>query len=236
MDADKKGWEGKLSGTSNVHFAMKYSIPPVGTVAHEWFMGIAAYTNDYEHATETALRYWIGCFGEGVLGIALTDTFGTPVFLNAFKRPVPRYTTAASGAASVLPSVAGDASTSTAGNLADTKPPVEAPIHDDEKGEGEMRSYAQVFAGVRQDSGDPVEFVKKMRVFYDGQAIREKKTIVFSDSLNIDRCLEYKKTAEEHGFRPTFGIGTFFTSKLLSPSVRPKELSLWTAVLAVVLG
>ena len=213
-EAKSRDWKGKLSGTSNVHFAMKHSLPPVGTVAHEWFMAIAAYTDDYEHATEAALRYWIGCFGEGVLGIALTDTFGTPVFLDAFKQPVPTYTTAAAGAASILPSVAGDASTSTAGNLASTKPPVAAPIANGVKEEAQPRSYAQVFAGVRQDSGDPVGFLKQMRDFYDSQNIKDKKTIVFSDSLNIDRCLEYKQAAEEQGFQPTFGIGTFFTSML----------------------
>ena len=203
-DASRDGITGKFSGTSNVHFAMKYGVPPVGTVAHEWFMGIASITNDYEHANETGLRYWVGCFGEGVLGIALTDTFGTPSFLKAFKGSMPSPTLAQEDA--VATRIPG-ADIAAAPERNDSNP-------EKHSINGIPRSYARIFAGVRQDSGNPKEFIKTMRDFYDSQGIKEKKTIVFSDSLNVDLCLEYKDAAEEAGFAPSFGIGTFLTSSL----------------------
>jgi nicotinate phosphoribosyltransferase len=55
------------------------------------------------------------------------------------------------------------------------------------------------------------------RDFYDKEGIKDKKTIVFSDSLNVELCLEYKAIAEAAGFQPVFGVGTFFTSKLAPP-------------------
>lgn len=194
-DAQKRDLPGKLSGTSNVHLAMRFNLPPVGTVAHEWFMGIAAITNDYLKASEEALRRWIGCFGEGVLGIALTDTFGTPAFLKAFSRPI-----------SYLP---------------DTP---NIPLLDGTQSTTSSRSYAEVYAGVRQDSGDPTSFVKVMRDFYESQGIKDKKTIVFSDSLNIEKCIEYKRISEEQGFQPTFGVGTFLTNDFVQLSTGKKSV------------
>ena len=82
---------GKLLGTSNVHFAMKHGVGPIGTVAHEWYMTIAAINDDYENANELGLKHWLDCYGEGVLGVALTDTFGTPNFFKGFKKPVPAH-------------------------------------------------------------------------------------------------------------------------------------------------
>lgn len=179
-EAEKKGFPGKLSGTSNVHLAMRFNIPPVGTVAHEWFMGVAAIIGDYKTATEEALRHWVGCFGTK-LGIALTDTFGTQEFLRAFSLPVR---------------------------------PVEGgfPAETFQKADGSMKTYAETFAGIRQDSGDPAEYTKAMRDFYDKQGITDKKLLVFSDSLNIEKCLEYKTISDKLGFQPTFGVGTFLTN------------------------
>ena len=213
-EATIKGWKGKLTGSSNVHFAMKHDILPVGTVAHEWFMGVAAITNDYEHANRIALELWTATFGEGVLGIALTDTFGTPTFLDAFKMEIPALTTAAPGGATTLASAAATTKPDVQ-TLSSTEPPIHAPYDKDETRVSKGKTFAQVFTGVRQDSGDPLDFIKTMRKFYDEQGIEDKKTIVFSDSLNIDLCLKYKAAAEAEGFQPTFGVGTFLTSKHL---------------------
>lgn len=169
-EATQKGWTGKLSGTSNVHFAMKHDLLPIGTVAHEWFMGVAAITNDYKHANEIALRYWTSTFGEGVLAVALTDTFGTPIFLDNFKEPVPATTSAVPGGATTLASVQGGTNTDDVQSLAYTKAPTKAGAD----GVNERpKTYAEIFTGVRQDSGDPLDFIKMMRRFYDEQGIKD---------------------------------------------------------------
>lgn len=145
-----------------------------------------------------------------MLGIALTDTFGTPAFLKAFSKEVPQFTTAAPGPATTLPSTAAGSTMPGKESLSNTQPPIHAPL---DGNANQKKTYAQVFAGVRQDSGDPLDFIKMMREFYDQQGIKEKKTVVFSDSLNVELCLKYKEAAEGQGFQPTFGVGTFLTSK-----------------------
>lgn len=185
-----RGWKGKCSGTSNVHMAMRFDVTPVGTVAHEWFMGIAAITDDYASANETAMQHWIGVFGRGVLGIALTDTFGTPAFLQAFARPAPKSGT--TGTEQV----------------------------------GKDPSYAEIFTGVRQDSGDPLAFIPVLQSFYQRQGIHEKKLIVFSDSLNVQKCIQYKKATDAAGLTPSFGIGTFFTNDFARISTGEKSVPL----------
>jgi nicotinate phosphoribosyltransferase len=78
---------------------------------------------------------------------------------------------------------------------------------------GTDRSFAKVFSGVRQDSGDPVEFVKMIRKFYTEQGIKNGKIVTFSDSLDVEKCLHYKEETEKLDLLPRFGVGTFFTSK-----------------------
>jgi len=166
--------EAAFTGTSNVHFAHLLDLTPIGTVAHEWFMGIAAITQDYGTANLVGIEKWVSCFGQGVLGIALTDTFGTEQFLKCFKTVRP----------------------------------------------GTDLTYAEIYTGVRQDSGDPEGFIRLMKKFYsdlESETSRKigKKTIVFSDSLDVDLCLQYKSYAEKHGFASSFGIGTFLTNDFM---------------------
>ena len=69
-------------GTSNVHFAMKYDMKPIGTHPHEWFMFHAAQYG-YKAANYMALENWVNVY-DGDLGIALSDTYTSDVFFKSF--------------------------------------------------------------------------------------------------------------------------------------------------------
>lgn len=75
-----------MVGTSNVYFAMKFSLKPIGTMAHEYveaFQGIADYPIAY--CNKYALKTWYEEY-HGDLGTYLTDTIGTDVFLLDFDK------------------------------------------------------------------------------------------------------------------------------------------------------
>ena len=82
IDTLSKHSDKSFVGTSNVHFAQKYNLTPIGTQAHEWFMFHAAQYG-FKMANKIALEHWIDIY-RGDLGIALSDTFTTDLFFKFF--------------------------------------------------------------------------------------------------------------------------------------------------------
>lgn len=74
--------ETHFKGTSNIYFANKFNITPIGTHPHEWFMFHGAVFG-YRYATVFALDAWVKVYN-GNLGIALTDTYTSKVFFENF--------------------------------------------------------------------------------------------------------------------------------------------------------
>ena len=67
------------SGTSNVAFAKKFGVKPIGTMAHEWIMFHAGCFG-FQRANYLSMEDWIKVY-DGNLGIALIDTYTTDSFL-----------------------------------------------------------------------------------------------------------------------------------------------------------
>jgi len=161
------GAGGSFIGTSNVHFAMKYGLKPIGTMAHEWIQAISGLVG-LRHANRFALDAWNDVY-KGSLGIALTDTFGSDAFFKDF-----------------------------------------------------TGVNARLFDGVRHDSGEPLSFLAKTVAHYKSLGIDPKtKTIIYSDSLNVDKCAFYQR-ASAPNMKCSFGIGTYLTNDV--PGTRPANI------------
>lgn len=56
--------------------------------------------------------------------------------------------------------------------------------------------------GMRQDSGDPLVFVDKIKNAYMAAGVEcSDKLIVFSDSLNVEKAIELKAACDKIGFK-----------------------------------
>lgn len=145
-------------GTSNVHFAHKYNLRPVGTMAHEWIMGTSGILRSVIHANTFALHNWLHTYGDRA-GYALTDTFGTKQFFREFNK-----------------------------------------------------DYAEIFVGVRHDSGDAYAFANATIAHYERLGIDPKtKIIIFSDSLDVHKAKDIARFCGDR-IQCSFGIGTHFTN------------------------
>lgn len=126
---------------------------------------------DIKSANQEALNIWLDVYKDH-LGIALTDTFTTDVFLR----------------------------------------------------QGFTHDLASRYTGVRQDSGNPSEFIDKVVAHYKQLGIdTSTKTIVFSDSLNVERALALHDQAQKANIQCRFGIGTYFTNDFQRASNREEH-------------
>jgi nicotinate phosphoribosyltransferase len=65
---------------------------------------------------------------------------------------------------------------------------------------------------VRQDSGDAINFIYQAREVYQSLGIDFKeKTIVFSDALDVPRCIEINTVCNEAGFKGICTAGNRLT-------------------------
>jgi nicotinate phosphoribosyltransferase len=83
VKALKESLPTNFTGTSNVLFAMKYNLTPVGTMAHEYLQACQALGPRLRDSQKYALENWVQEY-RGDVAIALTDVVGTDAFLRDF--------------------------------------------------------------------------------------------------------------------------------------------------------
>lgn len=81
----QKNYGNVISGTSNVHFAMKYGFKLIGTMAHEWLQAWQQLGPRLFDFQKVALQAWANEY-RGELGIALSDVVGFRAFMKDFDR------------------------------------------------------------------------------------------------------------------------------------------------------
>jgi nicotinate phosphoribosyltransferase len=77
------GVQGQLAGTSNVLFAMKLGLTPLGTMAHEYLQACQALGPRLRDSQVFGFESWAREY-RGDLGIALSDVYGMSAFLRDF--------------------------------------------------------------------------------------------------------------------------------------------------------
>ncbi|MDE6461111.1 MAG: nicotinate phosphoribosyltransferase [Paramuribaculum sp.] len=158
---------GRFVGTSNVYFAMKYDLIPVGTMAHELICAIAGMFGP-QMANHLAMKAWSATY-RGALGTFLYDTYGWNIFSLNFSE-----------------------------------------------------DYANMFKGLRVDSGDNYEQLEKICAKYRSLGIDPAtKQVVFSNALNTDEAIKLQRHAKGKCI-PSFGIGTHFTNDF--PGLKPRNI------------
>lgn len=82
--------------------------------------------------------------------------------------------------------------------------------------------YANMFKGLRVDSGDNFEQLNLICEKYQSLNIDSKtKQVIFSNGLNVDEAIEIQRYAEDKCI-PSFGIGTHFTNDF--PGIKPRNI------------
>jgi len=161
--------ETQFLGTSNTYLAMKYSLLPMGTDAHERAMALSGIFHNSDEEIRAShrinLQDWWEEYGWG-LSVALTDTFGSDFFFSDF-----------------------------------------------------TPEQAQLWKGLRQDSGNPFRWTDKALAFYHQCSVdAREKLAVYSDGLDVPLMVEIADYSYGK-IKKTFGWGTNLTNDLGFPAL-----------------